>query len=559
MNTTILEILQKDKRYCPWQQLCTAMAVGTAVTLSAASAALGAERIEFFVGPFEPVIWVEDLEMLAEDGTVTERFSGFANRLDASQLQSLRAFLNASLDVDLTTVSQVFYWQVGERFLERVGQVVQTNNFLNGGQALRYALIFSAADGDGITLLELLQEYPLEVIQLDFSLMQQVLQEYQHFFADRESLLAQLRTISNDGPSTRFLTQPDIGARLEQVGPYAWEQETLTFQNPLREGNIPFDVYLPKIPSQSREQGDTIASTPVIVLSHGVASGRNAFLYLAQHLVSHGYAVVVPQHYDDNRKYFQFLSGAETPPNPITLISRPQDISYVLDELEQLSQTHQDYDSLDLDNVGVLGHSLGGFTVLAAAGAALNFDEVRQNCSVEDRDRPSLNPSLLVQCDLADLAAQAPFDLRDERIKAVFALNPPTSLFFGETGLAQLEIPTLMMAATADIVVPAIPEQIQTYRGIQVEERYLVVVENATHFTFLAGNLSEGAIPLPEGLLGPDPQQARPYLQTLSFAFFNRHLLSQTDMDHFLSQTYVESLETDAFQLAIIRNLEQED
>ena len=211
MNALILKILQQAERYCPWRRLCMAMAVGTSLTLLAASAALGAERTEFFVGPFEPVIWVEDLEILAEDGTVTERFSRFANRLDEQQLQSLKTFLNASLDVDLTTVSQVFYWQVGERFLDRIGQVVQTNNFLNGSRSLRAALIFSAADGDGITVLELLQEYPLDVIQLDFSLVRQILQEYQHFFADRESWLAQLRTISSCEPPASVLSQLESG------------------------------------------------------------------------------------------------------------------------------------------------------------------------------------------------------------------------------------------------------------------------------------------------------------------------------------------------------------
>ncbi|MEM7795924.1 MAG: alpha/beta hydrolase, partial [Cyanobacteria bacterium P01_C01_bin.118] len=441
--------------------------------LSSASAGFGAERIEFFVGPFEPTIWVEDLEVLAQDGTVTERFSGLADRFDDQELRSLRTFLNASLDVDLISISQASYWQVGERFLDRMGQVVQTDNFLNGSRALRAVLIAAAADGDSITVLELLQEYPLDVIQLDFPLMQQIIREYQRFFANRETTVAQLRTI-DDTRNRPLLT---TGLQPTQTGPYSWQQETLNFQNPLRDGDIPFDVYLPQTAPLS--DVNAAASVPIIVFSHGVASGRQALRYLAQHLASHGYAVVVPQHYDDNRKYFQFLAGIENPLNPITLISRPQDISNLLDKLEQLANTRQGYSQLALDNVGVLGHSLGGFTVLAAAGAELNFELVMQNCSIEDRDRPSLNPSLLVQCDLTDLSEQAPFQLQDERIQAVFALNPPTSLFFGETGLAQLDIPTLMMAATADIVVPAIPEQIEPYRGLQVEERYLVVMENA--------------------------------------------------------------------------------
>lgn len=528
------------------QRLGAVVGLGSAMALATAPAALSAERIEFFVGPFEPVIWVEDLEALAEDGTVTERFSTFANRLDEQQLRELRAFLNWSLDVDLITLSQFTYWQVGERFLERAGQVIQTNHRLNGSRALRAALLAAAADGDGITAMEVIQSFPLDIIQIDFPLMQDMIQENQRFFASRDEIFTQLRAVGE--AEAAALTLPPNSIAPTQPGSYPWQRESLTFQNPLRDGDIPFDLYLP--------QASPSGTTPIVVFSHGVASGREAFVYLTQHLASHGYGVVVPQHDDDSRKYFQFLAGVDRPPNPITLVSRPRDISLVLDELERLAETRPDYASLDFDNVGVWGHSLGGFTVLAAAGAELNFDQVEQNCSLEERDRPSLNPSLLVQCDLADLADQAPFQLRDERIRAVFALNPPTSLFFGAAGLAQIEIPTLIAASTADIVVPAIPEQIDPYRWLQTDDRYLVVVESATHFTFLEGNLTEGAIPLPSTLLGPDPQQARPYLQALSLAFFNRHLMGQGDAEGFLSQPYLDSLGTDPFQLTIVRDLD---
>jgi hypothetical protein len=164
------------------QQLGAIVGLGSTMVLATSPAALSAERIEFFVGPFEPVIWVEDLEALAADGTVTERFSGFAERLDQQQLRELRAFLNWSLDVDLITLSQFTYWQVGERFLERAGQVIQTNSRLNGSRALRAALLAAAADGNGITAMEVIQEFPLDIIQINFPLMQQVIRENQSFF-----------------------------------------------------------------------------------------------------------------------------------------------------------------------------------------------------------------------------------------------------------------------------------------------------------------------------------------------------------------------------------------
>ena len=520
------------------------------MALATVPVAIAAERIEFFVGPFEPVIWVEDLASFAEDGTITDRFSAVANFLEEDQLLSLRSFLNTSLEIDLITISQASYWQVGERFLNRIGQVVQTDSFLNGGQALRAALIFAAADDDGITTIEVIQAFPLDVIQLDFPRMRQIIQENQRFFVNRDAVIAQLRSVGETEAQT---VAASTDSNPIQAGPYLWKSETLTFENPLRDGGIPFDIYLPqRVP----ELAGATSAIPVIVISHGVASNRNAFGYLAQHLASHGYAVAIPQHDDDSQKYVQFLAGVEDPPHPITLVSRPRDISHVLDALEDLALMRQDYAHLDLDNVGVLGHSLGGFTVLAAAGADLNFEAVAANCSLDDRDRPSLNPSLLVQCDLIDLADQAPFQLRDDLIRAVFALNPPTSLFFGETGLAQLEVPTLMMASMADIVVPAIPEQIEPYQWLQTDDKYLVTVENASHFTFLEGELTEGALPLPSIFLGPDPQQARPYLQALSLAFFDRHLLDQVQAEAFLTQPFLDSLGTDPFRLGIVRTLD---
>ncbi|MEM9484981.1 MAG: alpha/beta hydrolase, partial [Cyanobacteria bacterium P01_F01_bin.116] len=251
-------------------RLLAAMGIGTAMVLSATSTVSSAERIEFFVGPFEPVIWVDDLETLAQDGTVTERFSRLARFFDEQELRSLRSFLNASLDVDLISISQVTYWQVGERFLDRMGQVIQTDSFLNGSRALRAALIAAAADGEGITVLELLQEYPLDIIQLDFSLVRQIIQEHQRFFASRESVFSQLRTVGETEAPPQLLSKE---RQPTQAGAYLWQQETLVFENPLRDGSIPFDVYLPRPSDQSHATG----STPVIVISHGVASGRDAF------------------------------------------------------------------------------------------------------------------------------------------------------------------------------------------------------------------------------------------------------------------------------------------
>ncbi|MGF1571308.1 MAG: alpha/beta hydrolase [Nodosilinea sp.] len=504
---------------------------------------LGAERIEFFVGPVELTVWVEDLETYAADGTITQRFSLFARNLNDDQRRQLQSFLNWRLDANLSTIAQFTYWQVGERFLDRLGQVVQTNSLLNGSRPLRAAMIAAAADGDGVTPLELIQAFPLDTVQLNYALATQLIQENQTFFANRDTVMAQLRTRAKAAatPVEALSLAKDPVA----PGRFTWQKETLTFQNPLREGDIPFELYRPLRPATD--------AIPVVVISHGVASNRYSFTYLAEHLASHGYAVAIPEHDDDTQKYQHFLAGVDRPPNPITLISRPLDISHTLDTLDNLAQTHEGYANLNLTAVGVLGHSLGGYTVLAAAGAGFDFEALRSNCSLEERDRPSLNLSLLVQCDLLDLADEAPFQLHDQRIQAVLAISPPTSLFFGPSGLSQIDVPTLMVAATADIVVPAIPEQIQPFQWLQTEHCYLVVMENGTHFSFLGGNTLAGAIPLPMALLGPSPEYARPYLEAVGLAFFDRYLLNDRAAEQVLDQAYFDAQAPGPFEFMLLK------
>ena len=144
------------------------------------------------------------------------------------------------------------------------------------------------------------------------------------------------------------------------MGEYRWHREVITFINPERSAPSIADLYVP--------QGE-LESVPVIVISHGVASNRETFAYLAKHLASHGYAVVAMDHADTNtEKFNRFLTGLEGAPDPQSLLHRPRDVSAVLDTLEEKATEESGLRSLNLDAVGVIGHSLGGYTALAAAG-----------------------------------------------------------------------------------------------------------------------------------------------------------------------------------------------
>ncbi|MEO0988944.1 MAG: alpha/beta fold hydrolase, partial [Cyanobacteria bacterium J06639_14] len=448
--------------------------------------------------------------------------------------------LNTEYEIDVVTMSRLSYSSVGEKMLFRIGQIVQTESGQNGKRALRAALVLAADDDPKLTVLNIVRHFPLDTIQLNWPLAQALLAESQTIFQERGQAIAALQAQAQANSEPKSLPNTD----LSQAGNYRWQREVMTFSNPDRPAPSVADLYVPQ---------SEATSVPVIVISHGVASNRETFAYLAKHLASHGYAVVAMDHSDTTaEKFNQFLMGLEGAPDPQSLLHRPRDVSAVLDTLEQRAVEEPALRSLDLDSVGILGHSLGGYTALAAAGATLQPQLWQTVCSLPVGEQPLLNLSMLVQCRFNELSGDASsLAVRDDRVQAVMALNPLSSHLFGAEGMASLTVPTMLVASTDDYFVPALPEQIEPFQWLTVDSKYLVIVENGTHFTPMEGD--EQVMPIPDFLIGPDPTQAQPAIESLTLAFFNKHLQRHGEGDAYLTQPYLNQFGNTPFQFTIVR------
>ncbi|MFK8183644.1 MAG: alpha/beta hydrolase [Phormidesmis sp.] len=517
----------------------------------AALPAQSAERIQFFFGPFEPTIYVDDLETFATTGEVPERFEIVANRLNDQQKSQLRAALNAHSELSPIPISQFTYSPFGENLLDKLGQVIQTDSFLNGMKGIRAALILAASDeaNGGFSTLNVLRHFPTDTIQIDFSLARQIVAENERIYSDRDRVIAEIKQTAQ-AQAIVPMSKANLAADKNPMsaGPYTWTTQTITFQTPGRPQSSLADLYLPQASSAAAETN----AVPVVVISHGVASSRKTFQYMAEHLASHGYGVVSLEHVDTSaEKFVRFLWGKEGPPSPQDLLLRPQDITAALDFLTQQQASDPALARLSLSSVGVLGQSLGGYTVLAAGGAEIDPLFLGQECESSLAERPSLNISLLLQCTLLELPANTPLEVADERVGAIISLNPLTSSIFGRSGLQKIDVPVMLMAGTNDFVTPALPEQIEPFDWLEAPHKTLVVMENGTHFSFLDRE-TRSVLPFSDGLTGPDPLQARGATQALSLAFFNRHLLNDSEADAFLNQAYLNEWPTGPFEFSLV-------
>ncbi|NBQ20798.1 MAG: hypothetical protein EBU30_03700 [Synechococcaceae bacterium WB6_3B_236] len=94
-----------------------------------------------------------------------------------------------------------------------------------------------------------------------------------------------------------------------------------------------------------------------------------------------------------------------------------------------------------------------------------------------------------MQCSF--LSAAIPDSLADPRITRVAAVSPPQGLVFA-AGLADLQVPVLVVSGSRDLVVPAQPEALSPFSQYPRLGSQLVLVEGGTHFNLPAAADSNG-------------------------------------------------------------------
>jgi predicted dienelactone hydrolase len=185
---------------------------------------------------------------------------------------------------------------------------------------------------------------------------------------------------------------------------------------------------------------------PLVIFSHGAGGNGSGYAWFGEYLAAHGYIVAMVYHYRANT----YDSSALYVRN--RLWQRPHDIS--------LDITHLLHDRnwgphIDPEEIGVAGHSQGGFTSLWLGGAQINpelFMQYQQGWKNNQLVPPYIRDEMRVD-------AQPATNLRDRRVKAAFAMAPGVVQAFGmdAAGLRHMAIPAYIIVGAGDRETP--PEE----------------------------------------------------------------------------------------------------
>jgi predicted dienelactone hydrolase len=121
------------------------------------------------------------------------------------------------------------------------------------------------------------------------------------------------------------------------------------------------------------------------------------------------------------------------------LIERARHISALIDRIEQDAILSQ---SVDIEKIGLVGHSAGGYAALISVGATPDFSQFaagRCDRGIE----PGLDRPAFVHNESARI-------ISDDRIRAVAAMAPALGCLFDRKGLEKIHVPLRLYEAEND-------------------------------------------------------------------------------------------------------------
>jgi predicted dienelactone hydrolase len=256
---------------------------------------------------------------------------------------------------------------------------------------------------------------------------------------------------------------------------------------------------------------------PLVIFSHGKGGTRLQSNFYTAYLASHGYVVVAPDHSGDTivelLREVKDNGNIQADSTVEALVYRPEDVIAVLDLLPDVVD-EEVIDRVDVDRIGVSGHSFGAITSFLSASADSRIDALVPQC-------PGSHELLGLQM---------------------------------RTPLSEMQVPMLIQSASQDGTLPEQTNALPLYENMPSPKAWLSLTR-AGHFTY--SDLCVLDVEAINAVLGLDVSNvlddgcgpealstdvAFPAIRSSAIGFFNRHLRGSLGSEQFLRQEDLDRL-----------------
>lgn len=239
------------------------------------------------------------------------------------------------------------------------------------------------------------------------------------------------------------------------------------------EANTASPIFVPFAAAKDAPISDAQLRWPLVVLSHGSGGSAINLSWFGGNLAAHGFIVVSVDH--PGNTY-----GDTSPDGYVRAWERPRDFTALLDGFLKDSVWGP---RVDTQRIGAAGHSMGGYTALALAGARLNLAPLANLCTLpETRGHAGCDELRDVDYSRIDMeAARASY--KDSRVRAALAMAPGMAGTYEARDVTDIDVPVTLVLAKGDELMPHAQNGLHLAKLLP--EAKAVVLDDAAHFTFL--------------------------------------------------------------------------
>lgn len=526
-----------------------------------APATLAADQLVLQAGPLSETIALAELEHFSQTGELSADLEKWSRLLTPELGELLGQELALEPQIAQQFLDDLFATRDGQRLLEELHQALPGSS-PEQIQASLYGLLNredanedpgvepsedNSSEDSGITPLRLIRTYPETMLRVDLLKASAIAWRLNRPRWQSQALRPMIERTLATNPSTDAGSNfAQLGIDPSQPGPQAVNQRSLTLWDHHRQRTIAVELY----------HGEAVRG-PLVVLSHGFAADRQFMAYLAEHLASHGLSVATLEHPGSNVNVLAQIAFNQEPNEVLSaaeFVDRPRDIQFLLNELERDRAGINRKQIFNTQEVVVIGHSLGGYTALALAGAELDLRALREFC--QNRSPLGRAPADWLQCSAAKLPHRT-LGFRDRRVIQAVAINPLIGEVFGPEGLQKLETPVMIVSHSADTVTPTLEHQLLPFEQIPTPKQF-VFISGATHMSITDSNNSNSPVAqssLVQELMGPEAEPVRQTMRSLLLALVNQQTEQAPQYRPFLSPAYAQTLSGDRFTVHLTETL----
>ena len=347
---------------------------------------------------------------------------------------------------------------IGRKILTELSKSIKVPNDNNGTEI--YNTIENLLDQKKeVSTLEIIKALPSEEISLDIDNLILIISSWKNELSMQQELLSKLNKLERTKQNAFKNTEKKSTQDLIKIDKKIYAPHRVK----------PFEIEIWK-------SNKTNEDKELIIFMPGLGGEINNFKWIGNELAKRGWPILFIDHRGSNLESFiEVIEGKETIPGSADFFL------YRIKDLDAVLKAHQN-GKFDLPNDSyiLMGHSLGALIALLYEGNKPTY-QLEERCGSALKDLAITNLSKLIQCQLSEIPL--PKRNNSNKASAIIGFNPFGSLIWPKENSSGIDIPTLFIGGTYDLITPLINEQFKVFSALNNPLNKFLIINGASHFS----------------------------------------------------------------------------